>query len=151
MRVRLRRFAICSLGLLAIAGIGYWFLIIRFDDGINPTVCGRIEKGMPLDEVVAIVGRPPGDYRHHSLKPDLDIPIRNGGVWLDRRNERIWSGQNWVLRVRLDDRGHVSDKSIREQFGRLSMKMWIESPWKTLRTWYECKPVQFGKVRIPRP
>jgi hypothetical protein len=61
----------------------------------------QIRTGMTLDEVVATLGGPPGNYR------SVPVPRAHTGGWPERFEQ--WDADDGVFSVRFDEAGTVED------------------------------------------
>jgi hypothetical protein len=68
----------------------------------------RIQEGMTLAEVEAILGGPPRDYTGGSMVPI--IILSNTSAWAD---SRMWVGDEMAIDVALDDSGRIFLKEAR--------------------------------------
>jgi hypothetical protein len=85
---------------------------------INEETYARIQKGMQRPEVEALLGGPPGDYRHRLrgdkvYSPlDSDVPANIGkgsGLGLAE-----WWGDEYVIFLWVDAQGRVAGKALNQ-------------------------------------
>ena len=74
---------------------------------INPESFEKIQVGMTLEEVEAILGVPPGDYATKQHVYDL---WGGDGVVLGLRHRIAWAGDEGAIHVILSPEGRVSHK-----------------------------------------
>jgi hypothetical protein len=70
---------------------------------IDKDTCDRVQPGMSLAEVEAILGGPPGNYTGFFFGTDASITLTVAGS----SNRKQWTGTRGVLLVFFDDQGRV--------------------------------------------
>jgi hypothetical protein len=111
-----RRRLLLEVGVVALLGVGGLLLSSRPGAGITPENYDRIEEGMALSEVEAILGDPPDDYTWGPAEPCFNTvsgdPTYN--VWV-RGTIHEWRDPHATIRVVVDRRdGTVLDKDCTE-------------------------------------
>ena len=91
-----RRLLWLVLGVAAVLGVAVWF--DRSLDPITPRTFERIEEGMTLSQVEAIIGRQGYDHKND----DKNGPVTHSGIFgiIDRNWSRYsWSGNSYAIEV----------------------------------------------------
>jgi hypothetical protein len=110
--VKLRRLLIVlAVALVALAGVSAIGRLARRGPGIDQAHCYRIKQGMRRDQVVALLGGPPGVYRSGQLvAPDPPDGGTGGG-------RAIWHGDEGLILVEFGDDGTVATARFTYWFG----------------------------------
>jgi hypothetical protein len=94
---------------------------------ISPEKYGLLKVGMTLDEVEAVIGSPPGDYRrHHGAKVytplEGDVPHDIG----KRSGLRVaeWWGDERVIWVWVDAQGKVAGRALQQPKPPRDVGLW---------------------------
>jgi hypothetical protein len=108
-----RKGLLLAITLLAASGLAAWCLSysLTMRPRLDPEVRDRIQPGMSLEEVTAIIGPPPGDYASFTLAPWIRRTIRGTsgeyGTW-------VWIGDRYAIVVMLDSAGLAQDRTLFE-------------------------------------
>jgi hypothetical protein len=118
-----RRWKLVLLGIGSTLAILAAWLVLRPappSAKINAAAYERIEEGMTAEEVAAVIGLPPGDYRQDSASP------RRRAELLAGPNTQIleWEADNCNIQVRVD-----------RQSGRVKSKIFGEDIPSAPRSW----------------
>ena len=112
-----------ALAVLVPPGFTWWLAPRR--PYIDQTHCDRIEPGMRLDEVEALLGGPPGDYT------DQYVPFAHIlGPGHPEQSVECWSSDHGQICVELNERGAVVEAWF-EEFVAFRRPSWAErlSDW----------------------
>jgi hypothetical protein len=71
---------------------------------IDQETCDRVQPGMSVADVEAILGGPPGNYTGLFFKNDVCIPLTVGGS----TSRKQWTGTRGVLIVFFDEQDKVT-------------------------------------------
>jgi hypothetical protein len=145
MRRRRRVLALVAVAMLAAAG-GVALVTLDRRPRITSEQCERVHIGMTLEEVVAILGVPPGDYSYsetvevfdRTFFGELDQDYASVRTWVadSETPRRLPDGQRrhaaLVIRVRIDSEGKVIGKRARSaSYGdppvSYKIKRWLDS------------------------
>jgi hypothetical protein len=89
--------------LLCVAGA--WCIALSIRHRINPDSAARLDAGMTLEQVVAILGAEPGI--HSSDEKDKEV------IYCNQKGAILWSGGSRAELKELLDNNHIDDKAIR--------------------------------------
>ncbi len=93
----------CVATVLSVAGTMFALLASRPESAVNRANAARIEPGMTEDEVKAIFGGPPGDYRIGSRAITFDV----GLAALPGNTMQTWRGDEGLAMVQFGPDGRV--------------------------------------------
>src|SRR6266542_386172 len=95
---------------------------------IEPAALERIKRGDPLEQVIAIVGRPPGDYRSDASVDYLFA--QSGPVPTPCDSELQWLTNHFALKICFDG----DQKATRIRLGKgFGAPRWPERFWNRIR------------------
>src|SRR5947207_2256469 len=100
----LRRVLWLLAGLVALLGAGVLF--IYFTDPINPATFERIQVGMTLEEVQAVLGKPPGYYRTDREPFPKGFPTRALKP-IYPGTPKFWVGNSYEIIVWFNEEGRA--------------------------------------------
>ena len=103
-----KQWIIILVGMVLLLGVlGYLgFYLVQPKWEINPEVVTRIHHGMTQQQVLEILGRPPGNYHSYDLL--LGQKAMGGGPDIVGSAKRLeWTGENGLVYVYLDDKDCV--------------------------------------------
>jgi hypothetical protein len=99
---------------LALAAVPMFYLILPAprECPVTKAKCARIEKGISKEEVLLILGVPPGDYTDGGpIEIDLG-PERLSRLYLETDKYDVWWGQDCSLYVIYDKDSGLVDEAI---------------------------------------
>jgi hypothetical protein len=106
-----KRIVICSLTFLALAAgsfAAFWFLQPR--PRIDEQAFARIEHGMTEQQVIDIIGAPPGNY---GVGEGELNPFNVSTFWIfPEKSVKTWLGRDKAIQIGFADDGKVLSKNI---------------------------------------
>jgi hypothetical protein len=136
---------------LILFGAAYPLLLPR-PSPVTMAAYNRIEKGMSLEEVEAVLGGPEGDY---TTGPTEFSGVLGGGFPCPRAllRERTWTGDELDVSVTFDDADIVRAKGFlgreKEKLGVIDLLRWRLNRLKG--RWFPPKPGPLPPLPSPEP
>ena len=95
-----------AIGAVCITALAVLWALSRGPIAVDKETCERVQPGMTLAEVEAILGGPPGNYTGVFIRREMDVGISLVGS----ASKEKWTGRGGMLQVFFDAQGKVIAK-----------------------------------------